>query len=218
MLLKTLFVAIMLFVGLTARQVAQQRLARSPDLSPPTADRLRRAFGTEAAIGVIVIGLSGWLMSFTPPKSPENDVAEFAVEEPFVDTQSGVDLVVQLTPARVGGNQLRVARRRAGQRPRQPRRPVHPARRLRPGLGGAADPADRRGRRRLGAGRPPAVGRRAVDDAGQRDDADGHDDVLETFNVATADGEQVTPGIEPTPTAAPVTAPTTTLPIITTPG
>ena len=49
--LKTVFVAVMLFVGLTARQVAQQRLARAPDLTPPTADRLRRAFGTEAVIG-----------------------------------------------------------------------------------------------------------------------------------------------------------------------
>ena len=60
LLLKTVLVAVMLFVGLTARQVAQARLARANDLSPPTADRLRRAFGTEAAIGVVVIGLQ-WL-------------------------------------------------------------------------------------------------------------------------------------------------------------
>ena len=49
LLLKTVLVAAMLFVGLTARQVAQARLARAGDLTPPTADRLRRAFGTEAA-------------------------------------------------------------------------------------------------------------------------------------------------------------------------
>ena len=61
----------MLFVGLTARQVAQARLARAHDLSPPTADRLRRAFGTEAVIGVVVLGLSGWLLSFTPAKLPD---------------------------------------------------------------------------------------------------------------------------------------------------
>ena len=37
--------------------------------------------------------------------------------------------------------------------------------------------------------------------------------------MATADGEQVTPGIDPTPTEAPVTAADDdALPIITTPG
>ena len=68
----------MLFVGLTARQVAQARLARAADLTPPTADRLRRAFGTEAVIGVVVIGLSGWLLSFTPGKVDDADDVDYA--------------------------------------------------------------------------------------------------------------------------------------------
>ena len=177
LVLKTVFVAIMLFVGLTARQVAMQRLNRAPDLTPPTADRLRRAFGTEAIIGLVVIGLSGWMMSFTPAKADVGDTTDFAVEEPFVDEPSGIDLVVQLNPARVGGNELRV-RVNAPETGLSglvidfiPPDGLRPGRRL---------PADRPHRRRRGAVRarvPPARGRRAVDDAGRRDDGDGHDDV-----------------------------------------
>ena len=107
LLLKTLFVAVMLFVGLTARQVAQARLARAADLTPPTADRLRRAFGTEAVIGVVVIGLSGWMLSFTPGKVDTDDV-DYAIEETIVDEANGLDVTVSLDPGRVGLNALRV--------------------------------------------------------------------------------------------------------------
>ena len=107
LLVKTVLVAAMLFVGMTARQVAQTRLMRSSDLGPRLADRLRRAFGTEAAIGVIVVGLSGWLLALEPGKLPE-PVIDFAIEEPIVDTASGIDLTVSLEPGRVGLNTLRV--------------------------------------------------------------------------------------------------------------
>jgi copper transport protein len=107
LLLKTVLVAIMLYVGLTARQVAQARLARASDLTPPTADRLRRAFGTEAVIGVIVLGLSGWLLSFTPGKVEEDEV-DFAIEETIFDEANGLDITVSLDPGRVGLNDLRV--------------------------------------------------------------------------------------------------------------
>ena len=108
LLLKTVFVALMLFVGLTARQVAQARLARAGDLTPPTADRLRRAFGTEAAVGVVVLGLSGWLLSFTPAKIDDPGSLDYAIEETIVDPVNGLDVTVSLEPGRVGLNALRV--------------------------------------------------------------------------------------------------------------
>ena len=98
LLLKTVLVALMLFIGLTARQVAQTRLARAPELGPGMADRLRRAFGTEAVIGVIVIALSGWLLALDPGKLPEDDDADYPVNEQIVDTTSGIDLTVSLRP------------------------------------------------------------------------------------------------------------------------
>ncbi len=105
---KAVAVALMLFVGMTARQIAQHRLARATDLTPPAADQLRRAFGTEAVIGVVVLGLSAGLMSFTPAKVDEEPVQEFAVEKAVVDTTSGLNLVVRLDPGRVGQNRLQV--------------------------------------------------------------------------------------------------------------
>jgi len=108
LLIKVVVVALMLFVGMTARQVAQHRLARATDLTPPAADQLRRAFGTDAVLGVIVLGLSAGLMSYTPAKAPEDEVTDFAIEKSVVDTASGLDLVVRLDPGRVGENRLQV--------------------------------------------------------------------------------------------------------------
>ncbi len=216
LVVKTVFVAVMLFVGLTARQVAQQRLTRATDLNPPTADRLRRAFGTEAVIGVVVIGLSGWLMSFTPAKAPERDETDYAVEEPFVDEPSGIDLVVQVTPARVGGNQLRV-------------RVNAPAANL-SGLVVDFIPPENSGQNTVS--QPIALTGEGValsaadylplDVAGLwtmevvGTTPTGTMTSRQTFRVATADGEQVTPDITPPPTASPITA-ATTAPIITAP-
>lgn len=108
LLLKTLAVALMLFVGMTARQVAQHRLARAADLTAPTAFQLRRAFGTEAAIGALVLAMSAGLMSLIPDKVEVVEEMEWAIEKPINDTASGLQLVVRLDPGRVGTNRLQV--------------------------------------------------------------------------------------------------------------
>lgn len=107
-LLKTLAVAFMLFVGMTARQVAQHRLSRATDLTASASFQLRRAFGTEALIGVVVLALSAALLSFTPDKVVVADETEWAIEEVINDTTSGLELVVRLEPGRVGENRLQV--------------------------------------------------------------------------------------------------------------
>jgi len=108
MLAKAAGVAVMVFVGLTARQVAHARLARASDLEVPIADRLRRAFTTEAAIGAIVLGLSGWLIALAPSKTPATASNEFPVVERVRDADAGLDLTVSLSPGQIGRNQLRV--------------------------------------------------------------------------------------------------------------
>jgi methionine-rich copper-binding protein CopC len=108
LLLKTLLVAAMVFVTLTANQLVQARLTRASELSVPMANRLRRAFGTQAVLGVGVLALSGWLLGLEPGKLPAEDGPEFAITEEIVDEDAGIDLVVQLDPGRVGVNRLRV--------------------------------------------------------------------------------------------------------------
>ena len=57
LLLKTVAVAVMLFIAIKARQFVNDRLARADEMTVPMADRLRRAFGTEAAIGILAVAL-----------------------------------------------------------------------------------------------------------------------------------------------------------------
>lgn len=218
LVLKTVFVAVMLFVGLTARQVAQQRLARAPDLTPPTADRLRRAFGTEAVIGLVVIALSGWLMSFTPSKAPHEEQASFVVVEPFVDATSGVNLEVALTPARVGANQLKV-------RVYEPQQDLA-------GLVVELIPPAGSNQSIISWPIPLAGAGVAISEAGDlplpvagvwtmRVSATTPQGAMaptqQTFTVADANGSVPTPQIPPTPSQAPVTSPTTA-PIVTSAG
>ena len=98
----------MVFVAVTARQMVSARLARAQEMTVPLADRFRRAFSAEAAIGVVVLMLSGWLLALTPPRIVETDNANYPVTVPFVDEATGIDIDVKITPASVGRNGIRV--------------------------------------------------------------------------------------------------------------
>jgi len=108
LLVKVVVVALMLFIGMTTRQVAGHRLARATDLGPSSAGNLRRAFGTEALLGVVVLGLSAGLLSFTPAKADEARTTSFAVERRVVDPATSIELFVRLEPGTVGQNRLQV--------------------------------------------------------------------------------------------------------------
>lgn len=96
LLLKTVVVAAMVFVAITARQFVAQRLARAQEMSVPLADRLRRAFGAEAGIGIVVMGLSAWLLALSPPNIDTTPQIPYAVSTtisvPEVDLEVGIRL------------------------------------------------------------------------------------------------------------------------------
>ena len=106
-LLKTVAVAAMLFVGMTARQIAVAKLTRASELSIKTADRLRRAFGTEAAIGLVVVALTGWLLALNPGKVAD-DSGDFETSDEIQFAEPPFEMSVSVSPGRVGLNQLRV--------------------------------------------------------------------------------------------------------------
>jgi putative copper export protein/methionine-rich copper-binding protein CopC len=112
LLLKTLAAAGMIFVGLTARQLARARLERASELNVRVADRMRRAFGTEAAIGLVVLMLTGWMMTYTPAKidggGGGGSGGGWAIERPFADDASGLDLDLFLRPGNAGMNAMRI--------------------------------------------------------------------------------------------------------------
>lgn len=108
LMLKVIAVAAMLFVALAARQQVTIRLDRAQELTVPLADRFRRAFGAEAAIGVVVLAFSGWMLSLTPAKIDPLASEEYSREIVFVDQATGIDARVLIGPGRVGPNGFRI--------------------------------------------------------------------------------------------------------------
>jgi len=107
-LLKTVAVAGMIFVAVSARQFVNQRLARADEMTVPMADRLRRAFGVEAAAGVLVLAMSSWLLSLAPANASAGPDISYAIILPIEATEADVDMTVRLTLDRVGLSGLSV--------------------------------------------------------------------------------------------------------------
>ncbi len=106
LLLKVVVVAAMLFIAVSARQFVNSRLGRVNEMSVPLAHRLRRAFGIEAVFGVVVLGLSAWLLALDPPKIDNTPTIDYAIEHRVViDAESGeaaFDVTVKLTDDTIG--------------------------------------------------------------------------------------------------------------------
>ncbi len=105
---KSLAVAVALFVAVAARQAVLMRLGKARELEAPAAGRLRRAYGADALIGIVVLGLTGWMLTYPPSNIDAVDSGEFPIVETVTDDESGVDISVSLRPGRVGSNELLV--------------------------------------------------------------------------------------------------------------
>jgi len=106
-IVKTLAVSVMVFVGVAARQFISQRVSRVDTMTAPLATRLRRALGIEALIGVLVLALTAWLLALTPPglsASGDSSLQLGAVHR-FVSTTGTVEIDVQFSE-RVGANDV----------------------------------------------------------------------------------------------------------------
>ena len=99
---KTVVVAVMIFVAFSARQFVAQRLNRAQQMSVPLADRLRRAFGAEAAFGVVVLVLSAWLLAFTPPNVNASPTIDYALTQTHTDAAGAIDVRIRLTDVQIG--------------------------------------------------------------------------------------------------------------------
>ncbi len=109
--LKVFLVAGMVFIGLSARQFAQQRLARAHEMTVPMSDRLRRAFSLEASIGLATLLASSWLLALSPVNVNNEPSIDYAIER-RVQVDDGeatvLDVTVKLTSDRIGLSGLEV--------------------------------------------------------------------------------------------------------------
>ena len=167
MLLKTVAVAVMIFIGVAARQFVTERLTRVEVMSAPTANRLRRAFGFEAIVGVIVLVLSSWLLALTPAHAASSSSTankDLGVPQLIRNADNGVEVQVRFTQV-VGPNAVRVDVLQAPAGLHRPAGDLHPADRLRRRRRVARRAAHLRVRRRAAPRRraspsaPPAPGR-----------------------------------------------------------
>jgi putative copper export protein/methionine-rich copper-binding protein CopC len=110
-LLKSLVVAGMVFVGVATRQWALANLARADHMSAASAARLRRAVGIETALGVGVLLLTSWALSFQPSNVDATSSGP-AVGDPVLLSNGQYDMTVALTQ-QVGPNALVVTVTRA---------------------------------------------------------------------------------------------------------
>lgn len=106
--LKTVVVAVMIFVAFSARQFVAQRLNRSHQMSAALADRLRRAFGAEAAFGLVTLALSSWLLAWVPPNVDAAPSVDYEVSQTHVDPAEIIEVVVRFTDDMVGNVGMQV--------------------------------------------------------------------------------------------------------------
>ena len=107
-IVKILFVSLMVFVGVAARQFISQRVSRVDTMTAPLATRLRRALGIEALVGVLVLTLTAWLLALTPPGLgvASGNSLQLGATHTF-ENANGVQVDVRFSE-RVGTNDVRI--------------------------------------------------------------------------------------------------------------
>lgn len=109
LLSKTLFVALMVAVSMATAQFISARMARADHLSDQMVVRLRRPLTIEAALGVVALGLTSWMLSLSPPGLSAAGGPELTLEAPqqYVNNTMNADINVAFSQ-RTGANDVRI--------------------------------------------------------------------------------------------------------------
>ncbi len=105
--LKILVVGFMAYATWVTRQFVLTRMQRVPALDERVAAHLRRAVGTEATAGVVVLALTSWMMATTPIhfyEAPRDNGPRYAFSEELKNDRFRVRFSV--SPATTGQNQI----------------------------------------------------------------------------------------------------------------
>jgi putative copper export protein len=106
-LVKILVVAFMAYATFVTRTFVLTRMRNANSLNGRAASHLRRAVGTEATAGVVVLGLTAWMMATTPihyMPSVKDDGPVYAFSEMLENDRFSVRFSV--SPAVAGQNQV----------------------------------------------------------------------------------------------------------------
>ena len=104
---KILVVGFMTYATWVTRQFVLQRMSRVRGLDIRAAAHLRRAVGTEAAAGVVILGLTSWMLATTPIhyyEAPRDGGPRYAFSADLSNDRFHVRFSV--SPATTGANQV----------------------------------------------------------------------------------------------------------------
>ena len=109
MIVKTIVVAMMVFVAMAARQFVALELSTVRRVKKSMVFRLRRALTIEAIIGVVVLALTSWLLALSPPGLARSEGPTLTLGPPhqFVNPTLNADIVVSFSET-VGANDVRI--------------------------------------------------------------------------------------------------------------
>jgi copper transport protein len=105
--LKAIAVGAMVFLGVAARQFIKERVARVDAMTGQLAVRLRRAVGIEAVCGIVVLALTAWMLSLSPPKVAAVADGTKGLAASLQITNDAADVTVRFS-AVIGPNAVRV--------------------------------------------------------------------------------------------------------------
>ena len=108
MMFKVLPVLGMVVIGTATRQFVNARMSRAEAMTMPLANRLRRAVGFEAMLGVAILAITSWMLSAQPGNLVAGPISsdDFAGQLALTNADSTLDVKVSLDPAREGENEM----------------------------------------------------------------------------------------------------------------
>jgi putative copper export protein len=108
-LLKLIVVSAIIWISLMFKNFTVKRLSKESELTSKMAWRLRRAVSTELLVGILVLGLTSWMVPMHPPQaraSGAGPTLPYAFREDLENDRFHV--IVSLTPSTTGVNAMRI--------------------------------------------------------------------------------------------------------------
>ena len=108
-LLKLIVVSAIIWISLMFKNFTVKRLSKESELTSKMAWRLRRAVSTELLVGILVLGLTSWMVPMHPPQaraSGAGPTLPYAFREDLENDRFHV--IISLTPSTTGVNAMRI--------------------------------------------------------------------------------------------------------------
>ena len=108
-LLKLIVVSAIIWISLMFKNFTVKRLSKESELTSKMAWRLRRAVSTELLVGILVLGLTSWMVPMHPPQaraSGAGPTLPYAFREDLKNDRFHV--IISLTPSTTGVNAMRI--------------------------------------------------------------------------------------------------------------